>query len=147
MFVDFSNIAIPAQQKGAILDISGLVRVVTDGRILDTNSLCVGSTPTKDHTVWQQWRNAGFMTKVVPPANCKEEGIDDKLHNGILATIMNKENKDSAPIRTINLLSGDGNDNGASMTSFLMCLNHAIAFEYKVEVWSWKECASGLYKK
>ena len=150
VIVDLSNITAgarnmsrPDEDRSITLNVAELLQVVIHGRVLD-ESLCVGSYPKEDDPQWAEWRANGVRTDFVLPVKDKEDRVDETLHAGMMDMILG--NKDSARNRTIILLSGDGNDNHGRKTTFPRCLQYALDFGYKVEVWSWKACTASVYK-
>jgi len=152
IFIDLSNIVKGARNVGSHTDLDmsiflnprGLIDVVRQGRVLDEGWV-VGSTPAENSSIWEQFRAAGLKTDFVPLVNGKEDRVDETLHADVQDTILREMR--TASDRTIILLSGDGNENHQRKTSFPTVLKHALNAGYKVEVWSWQRCTSGVYRE
>ena len=52
--------------------------------------------------------------------------------------------KDKSTVKLV-LLSGDGNDNNGRPTNFPEIVHDALDQGFRVDVWAWKYCLSGVY--
>ncbi len=143
VFVDNSNIFIGAQHRGGTLDPSTRISPTAIARLLQANgtAVAVGSKPPASSGIWQRWEQAGFRTKVCArDENDREDTVDDFLQNQINRTLHH-----CAPA-TLVLATGDGNANGGWGT-FPEAVQLAAERGWKVEVWSWRACRSGEFRR
>jgi hypothetical protein len=154
IFVDASNIMIGSQLVGNTnerdtsirLRVDKLIEVVSRGRHIETG-VVIGTTPERSSTFWNRWTDAGFAVHVFENVTDRsgkrgEQGVDDALQS----MMFKDASKIFTPVRTLVLLTGDGNPNSGRV-SFPEIVETAVHNNWNVEVWSWRASTHQIYKK
>jgi hypothetical protein len=165
VFMDFSNIAIPASIRAnppnspyyvsTQLDPEALA-ILFGGGNKPATLMLAGSRPPVAEATWKSFRDAGWNAIVsdrVPSVDFggkkKEQGVDETIHSNILATVAalgaGKVQNDVIVIAT-----GDGNPNtghGGVSTDFVKCAELAAGNRQLVEIWAWSNSCSATLKQ
>lgn len=149
VFIDNSNIYLGAQMEDSgtrdfnvRLKVSALAGVVVNSRRC-RNRVVFGSKPPANNVVWTKWKEAGFQVHAFNRTPGHGEVLID---DGLLSMINETIAQHSGQSHTLVLLTGDGNDN-QGRASFPKSVDLALRHGWKVEMWSWRQCTHGRYRK
>lgn len=105
-----------------------------------------GSVPPGNEELWQHARNEGYATDLLRrvedgEGRLIEQAVDEMLHLKIANALLDHE-----PPQTLIIVSGDGRETPTG-SSFPGQVRRALRRGWSVEVWSWKEQCSSVYRR
>lgn len=142
IYIDYSNITAGFEHIHGSHPINpqGLANFLEEGRYCMDKQIA-GSFPHAGHDIWKVWNQLGYRTKI--GGTGKEQFVDDFLHAQIFRLLLQIQ-KNDAHKHVIVLVTGDGNNND-NYTSFVECVLHAAALDFRVEICSWKQRLNKVY--
>jgi hypothetical protein len=139
------------QDSSVMINVPALVNVIERGRACITKVVVAGSKMNAG--VQAKYKQAGFKVASVRP-DAGEVFVDEALHAHILRELLRHKSTltpaadGSVLTHTLVLVTGDGNANrGDDNTSFPECVELALAYGWRVEVYAWELTCSGKYKE
>jgi hypothetical protein len=156
VFVDNSNVFGGAQRAAATLEPAApwlAIRVyyrnlfrLVEGRHQIGLRVLAGSVPPGNDDLWDYARDQGYATDLLrrvedDEGRLVEQAVDEMLHLKIANALLDFE-----PPQTIIIVSGDGRDT-ITNSSFPRQATRALRRGWSVEVWSWKEQCTSVYRK
>ena len=105
-----------------------------------------GSVPPGNDDLWENARTCGYSTDLLrrvesDEGGSQEQAVDEVLHLKIAMAVLYH-----APPQTLVLVTGDGKES-AYGTSFPELAERALAHDWEVEVWSWRQSLSPKFAR
>lgn len=127
------------------LDVRRLVLWVEARRAAATRCVACGNVGAAS-PIRAAWSDAGYHVLLGDVLHRREANVDDVLVNAAFAAARAEPTTDTGRLRTLVLVTGDGNDNEGRM-SFFDVVRAALARGFAVELVTWHATASKRYEQ